>query len=130
MARKYTRKLEPINNQSELEEVIRSAGMWFIGTFMMEFVDSFECFGTKDKKNQFMDYFYNDYAERLGTKKEALAKVNSALRIIESGLVKEAMEYVMGACEGSECEAEAKTAAKELLESLESGAVKLPEFHK
>ena len=130
MARKYTRKLEPINNQSELEEVIRSAGMWFIGTFMMEFVDSFECFATKDKKNQFMDYFYNDYAERLGTKKEALAKVNSALRIIESGLVKEAMEYVMGACEGSECEAEAKTAAKELLESLASGAVELPEFYK
>ena len=63
-------------------------------------------------------------------KKEALAKVNSALRIIESGLVKEAMEYVMGACEGSECEAEAKAAAKELLESLASGAVALPEFHK
>ena len=130
MARKYTRKLEPINNQSELEEVIRSAGMWFIGTFMMEFVDSFECFATKDKKNQYMDYFYNDHFAGSGTKKELQEKVNAAIRIIESGLVKEAMEYVIGACEGSECEAEAKTAAKELLESLESGAVKLPEFHK
>ena len=130
MARKYTRKLEPITSSDQLEAVIAGTGAEFIGTFMMEFVDSFECFGTKDKKNQFMDYFYNDHFAGSGTKKELQEKVNAAIRIIESGLVKEAMEYVMGACEGSECGAEAKTAAKELLESLASGAVALPEFHK
>ena len=125
MARKYTRKLEPINNQSELEEVIRSAGMWFIGTFMMEFVDSFECFGTKDKKNQFMDYFYNDHFAGSGTKKELQEKVNAAIRIIESGLVKEAMEYVM-----NEAGSDGKDGAKLLLKSLADGSVVLPRFER
>ena len=130
MARKYIRKLEPIISPDQLETVIAGAGAGFIGTYMSEFVESFDCFATKDKKNQYMDYFYNDHFAGLGTKKELQEKVNAAIRIIESGLVKEAMEYVMGAGESIECEAEAKTAAKELLESLVSGAVVLPEFHK
>ena len=126
MAKKYTRKLEPINNQSELEEVIQSTGPWFVGKFMMEFVDSFECFDTKDKKNQFMDYFYNDYVESLGAKKEALAKANSALRIIESGMVVEAMEYVLKV---ADCD-DVKSGATQLLKSLEDGSVVLPRFER
>ena len=130
MAKKYERKFEKITGPKQLAAAVKNADAGFIGLYMAEFVESFDCFATKDKKNQYMDYFYNDHFAGCGTKKDLQEKVNTAIRIIESGLVKEAMEYVMGACEGSECEAEAKTAAKDLLESLESGAVKLPEFHK
>ena len=128
MAKKFDRKLEPITGSDQLAAAITGAGTGFIGTYMMEFVDSFDCFSTKDKKNQYMDYFYNDHFAGRGTKKDLMEKVNTAIRIIESGLVAEAMDYVMGASEG--VDEEAKVAAKELLESLASGAVKLPEFHK
>ena len=127
MAKKYTRKLEPIKEAEQLAAAIEDAGTSFIGMYMAEFIESFECFDTKDKKNQYMDYFYNDCFTGQGTKKDLQGKINTAIRIIESGLVLEAMEYVIRA---DGCEDEAKNAAKALLESLASGAAVLPEFHK
>ncbi|MBQ4649272.1 MAG: hypothetical protein IJB73_01075 [Firmicutes bacterium] len=127
MAKKYTRKLEPITGLEQLAAAIEGAGASFIGMYMAEFVESFDCFDTKDKKNQYMDYFYNDCFTGQGTKKDLQGKINTAIRIIESGLVEEAMEYVISA---AGCEVEAKDAARALLESLASGATALPEFHK
>ena len=127
MAKKYTRKLEPIKEAEQLAAAIEDAGTSFIGMYMAEFIESFECFDTKDKKNQYMDYFYNDCFTGQGTKKDLQSKINTAIRIIESGLVLEAMEYVISA---DDCVDEAKDAARTLLEGLESGAVMLPEFHR
>lgn len=127
MAKKYTRKLEPIKEAEQLAAAIEDAGASFIGMYMAEFIESFDCFDTKDKKNQYMDYFYNDCFTDQGTKKDLQSKINTAIRIIESGLVLEAMEYAVRA---DGCEDEAKNAARELLEGLENGAVGLPEFHR
>ncbi|MBR6584093.1 MAG: hypothetical protein IKK69_00230 [Firmicutes bacterium] len=127
MAKKYTRKLEPIKEAEQLAAAIEDAGAGFIGLYMAEFIESFECFDTKDKKNQYMDYFYNDCFTGQGTKKDLQSKINTAIRIIESGLVLEAMEYVISA---DDCEGEAKDAARMLMENLASGAIALPEFHK
>lgn len=127
MAKKYTRKLEPIKEAEQLAAAIEDAGTSFIGMYMTEFIESFDCFDTKDKKNQYMDFFYNDCFTDQGTKKDLQGKINTAIRIIESGLVLEAMEYVISA---DDCAGEAKDAARALLESLESGAAVLPEFHR
>ena len=127
MAKKYTRKLEPIKGTEQLATAIEEAGSAFIGLYLAAFIESFDCFDTKDKKNQYMDYFYNDCFTGQGTKKDLQGKINTAIRIIESGLVAEAMEYVVSA---DRCEDAAKDAARALLESLASGATALPEFHK
>ena len=127
MAKKYTRKLEPIKEAEQLAAAIEDAGAGFIGLYMAEFIESFECFDTKDKKNQYMDYFYNDCFTGQGTKKDLQSKINTAIRIIESGLVAEAMEYVISV---DGCAGEAKDAARTLLEGLASGAAVLPEFHR
>ena len=127
MAKKYTRKLEPIKEVGQLAAAIEDAGAAFIGLHMAEFVESFECFDTKDKKNQYMDFFYNDCFTGQGTKKDLQSKINTAIRIIESGLVLEAMEYVVSA---DDCVDEAKDATRALLENLASGATVLPEFHR
>ena len=127
MAKKYTRKLEPIKEAEQLAAAVESAGAGFIGLYMAEFIESFDCFDTKDKKNQYMDYFYNDCFTGQGTKKDLQSKINTAIRIIESGLVLEAMEYVVSA---DDCVDEAKDATRALLENLASGATVLPEFHR
>ena len=94
MAKKYTRKLELITGPEQLAAAIESAGASFIGLYMAEFVESFDCFSTKDKKNQYMDYFYNCCFAGHGTKKELREKLDITIRIIESGLTAEALEYV------------------------------------
>jgi len=127
MAKKYTRKLELITGPEQLAAEVERAGASFIGLYMAEFVESFDCFSTKDKKNQYMDYFYNDCFTGQGTKKDLQGKINTAIRIIESGLVEEAMEYVISA---AGCGGEAKNTAKALLEGIASGTTSLPEFHK
>ena len=46
MAKKYTRKLEPIKEAEQLAAAIEDAGAGFIGLYMAEFIESFECFDT------------------------------------------------------------------------------------
>ena len=127
MSKTSRRLFDPITTQAELKAEIDRAGAWFIREYIDELADNFDQFRTKELKNQYMDYFYNDCFTGQGTKKDLQGKINTAIRIIESGLVEEAMEYVTSA---AGCEGEAKDAAGALLESLASGATALPEFHR
>ena len=130
MAKKYEKKLTPIRNYAELDMAMQSAGSWFIGSFMVEFVDSFDCFSTKEKKNQFIDYFYNEYCNDYETKAQLRNQINIAIRIIESGLVEEAMRYVINTNDLKIGCDESKTNARFMLERLADGSSVLPEFEK
>ena len=93
MAKKPHTTLPPITSAEEMKTEIDRAGAWFFAEFMEELTDNYEQFRTKELKNQYIDWFYNCCYAGRGTKKELLDKINTAIRIMESGLTDAAVEY-------------------------------------
>ena len=93
MAKKPHSTLPPITSVEEMKIEVDRAGAWFFTEFMEELTDNYEQFRTKELKNQYIDWFYNCCFAGRGTKKELLEKINTAIRIMESGLTETAMEY-------------------------------------
>ena len=93
MSKKSYTPLPPITSAEEMKTEIDRAGAWFFTEFMEELTDNYEQFRTKELKNQYIDWFYNCCFAGRGTKKELLDKINTAIRIMESGLTEAAMEY-------------------------------------
>ena len=93
MSKTSCRLIDPITTQAELKAEIDRAGAWFIREYIDELADNFDQFRTKELKNQYMDYFYNCCFADHGTKKELREKLDITIRIIESGLTAEALEY-------------------------------------
>ena len=122
------RTLTPLNNYADLKEAIEKAGAWFIGSFMLEFVENYDKFQDKKSKNEYIDYFMKEYDAVTSDYNQLRNRINLAIRIIESGMVKEAMEYVLNCNESKLNCNECKVNAKFLLDCLENGESKLPEF--
>jgi hypothetical protein len=95
MAKKPHTTLPPITTVEELHTEIDRVGAWFFVEFMEELTDNYDQFRTKELKNQYIDYFYNCCFAGRGTKKELLDKINLAVRIMESGLTEQAVEYAL-----------------------------------
>ena len=93
MSKKSYTTLPPITSVEEMKTEIDRAGAWFFTELMEEITDNYEQFRTKELKNQYIDWFYNCCFAGRGTKKELLEKINTAIRIMESGLTETAMEY-------------------------------------
>ena len=93
MSKKSYTALPPITSAEEMKTEIDRAGAWFFTEFMEELTDNYEQFRTKELKNQYIDWFYNCCFAGRGAKKELLDKINTAIRIMESGLTEAAMEY-------------------------------------
>lgn len=122
------RTLLPLNNYFDLQEAIKSAGAWFIGSFMMEFVDNYEKFQDKKTKTEYIEYFMKEYDSVTTDVNQLRNRINLAIRIIESGMVVEAMEYVLNCNDNNmDCE-ESKINARYLLKCLETGESVLPVF--
>ena len=110
-----------IKNYFELKDVCRSAGLWYIGSFMMEFLDNREMWENKDTKQQFIAYMHNKYE---GTDRDFLGtrtRVNCIIRIIESGYVKDALKLVLQANDNKLGCDESKINAQFLLDAFERG---------
>ncbi len=119
--------LTPLNTYQDMKEAIESAGAWFIGSYMIEFVDNYEKFQDKETKRAFLNYFMNEYDVTTDFN-QLRNRVNIAIRIIESGMVEKAMEYVISRSDRNmKCE-ESKVNARFLLECLKNGQSKLPVF--
>lgn len=125
--KKMKRMLEPLEIES-LRSIIDGVSAWFLGTYMMELIDNYEAFQSKEMKNQFIDYFYNEYYQSVGSKRELKERMNLAIRIIESNLVREAMEMILEREEKTNETEEAKKGARYMLDSLEDGSSVLPVF--
>lgn len=122
------RTLTPLNNYSDLQDAIKSAGAWFIGSFMMEFVDNYEKFQDKKTKTEYIEYFMKEYDVVTTDFNQLRNRINLAIRIIESGMVVDAMEYVINCNDNSmDCE-ESKVNAQYLLDCLKSEESVLPVF--
>ncbi len=109
-----------IENYFELKDVCRSAGLWWIGSFMIEFLMQQEKWSNPETKNNFVKYMHENCG---GTDKDesgTRTRVNCVIRIIESGMVEDALEMVLQANdEKIGCE-ESKVNAKHTLELLNS----------
>lgn len=120
--------LSPLNNYSDLQDAIKSAGAWFIGSFMMEFIDNYEKFQDKKTKTEYIEYFMKEYDVVTTDFEQLRNRINLAIRIIESDMVVDAMEYVINCNDNNmKCE-ESKVNAQYLLDSLKNGESILPIF--
>ena len=122
------RTLKLLNGYKDMGWAIQKAGAWFIGSFMVEFVDSYEQFQNKNTKADFLDYFMKEYDVVTEDENQLRNRVNLAIRLIESGMVEDAMEYVLNTNDDKLGCDESKTNAKFMLERLKSGESKLPMF--
>ena len=122
------RTLTPLNNYEDMKDVIESAGAWFIGSFMMEFVDNYEKFQDKKTKTEYIEYFLKEYDVVTSDFQQLRNRINVAIRIIESGIVEKAMEYVLERNDNNMYCSESKVNAQYLLDCLKSGKSVLPVF--
>lgn len=122
------RILKPLNGYKDMEWAIQKAGAWFIGSFMVEFVDSYEQFQDKNKKADFLAYFMKEYDAVTDDKNQLRNRVNLVIRLIESGMVEDAMEYVLNTNDDKLGCDESKINAQFMLDRLKSGESKLPVF--
>ena len=109
-----------IKDYSELCKVCKSVGLWYVGSFMIEFIDKKHLWENPETKHQFITYMSSEYdfGDSLsGTR----TRINGMIRIVESRMVEKALEMVIEANEIKlGCE-ESKVNAKYCLELLESG---------
>lgn len=122
------RTLKPLEGYRDMVWAIQKAGAWFIGSFMIEFVESYEKFQDRNSKSDFIDYFMKEYGGITEDENQLRNRINIAIRIIESGMVEDAMKYVLEANDSKiGCE-ESKVNARFMLERLKLGKSKLPVF--
>ena len=115
-----------INNHFELKDVCRSAGLWYVGSFMSEFLEKRDEWENPDTKEEFIKYMFREYGaasdnDISGTR----TRVNCIIRIIESNLVIDALNMVLQANDNKLGCDESKVNAQWTLDAIASGELKL-----
>ena len=83
-----------IKNYSELTRVCKSAGLWYVGSFMSEFLDKRELWSNPDKKGEFIHYMISEY-DVGDSESSAITRINCVIRIVESNMVENALKMVL-----------------------------------
>ena len=111
---------KPIKTYLELVKVCRSAGLWYVGSFMSEFLEKRELWSNSETKGQFIYHMLSEY-DSGGSGSSAITRINCVIRIVESNRVKEALQMVLD-CNDKKigCE-ESKINARECLEDILNG---------
>lgn len=122
------RTLKILNGYEDMKWAIEKAGAWFIGSFMVEFVDSYMEFQNKNSKTKFIEHFMEEYDVVTDDINQLRNRINLAIRIIESGMVEDAMEFVLNTNDEKLGCDESKVNAQFMLDRLKSGESKLPIF--
>lgn len=122
------RTLTPLHGYEDMVWAIQKAGAWFIGSFMVEFVDSYEEFQDKTRKARFISNFMEEYDSVTDDIEQLRNRINLAIRIIESDMVEDAMEFVLNTNDFKLGCDESKTNAQFMLDRLKTGESKLPVF--
>ena len=110
-----------INNHFELKDVCRSAALWYVGSFMLEHIMRQDEWSNPETKEQFIKHMYNEYEGIDDDISGTRTRVNCMIRIIESGLVEDAMQLVLDANIQKLGIPEAKENAQAVLDGLKSG---------
>lgn len=112
---------KPITNHFELKDVCRSAGLWYVGSFMIEFLKRKDEWMDETKKPAFIESLYNEYQGIDDKISGTTTRVNAMIRIIESNKVEDAMHLVLDADERKLGCPESKVNAKAVLDLLAEG---------
>ena len=113
---------------SEMERKIRTAGTWFIGSFMREFIIKYpEYKDCSEDKVEFIEYIHYEYGKNLNYSYDSTkTKCYALISIIEAGKILDALEYVFNSNENKVAEGAFEN-AQYLLDEIISGKIHLPE---
>ncbi len=95
----YEYKSKKIKNYFELKDVCRKATSYFVGSFMCEMIKRREEWENPATKTKFVQNFHNEYFTWDSECKidRTRRSINCVIRIIESRMVEDALEYVINA---------------------------------
>ena len=109
-----------IKNYSELCRVCKSVGLWYVGSFMIEFINKKHLWENPETKHQFITYMLGEY-DFGNSLSSTRTRINGMIRIVESRMVEKALEMVINANKIKlGCE-ESRVNAEYCLELLDSG---------
>ena len=93
----YEYESKKIKDYFELKDVCRKANSYFVGSFMLEMIMRRKEWENLETKTFFIESFHKEYfAWDENCKIErARNRVNAVIRIIESGMVEDALQYVI-----------------------------------
>ena len=113
----------------ELDRKIRTAGTWFVGSFMREFIIKYpEYKNSPEDRCKFIEYIHSEYGENCGyTYDSTKTKCYAVIAIIEAGKVMDALEYVFNSNENKVAEGTIEN-AQYLLDEIIAGKITLPEL--
>ncbi len=117
-----------LKNDDDLKDVIRTATVGFVGCFMGCIIRDFEKLQDKTSKTTYIRELYKECDSWARDEYDMRNKVNILIRIIESNMVEQAMEYVLSANSRKLDIPDIKENARLVLEYLESGKLILPTF--
>ena len=112
---------------TEMLDKIHSAGAWFVGVFMGEFVNRYDDYN-KDTASRasFINYIHKEYGEKLGYSYDSTKTKSYALMsIIREGRVVDALEHVIN-CNEKKVPEDAVDNAMEVIDAIVKGNIKLP----
>ena len=117
--------MEKYINDEQFERAYRSAGLWFVGEYMELFLSRINELRDDVSKNKIIEELYNDgngFDKKIsGTR----TRVNSLLRIIESGRVEDALKVVISSPKIQGDYENVFIKSKELLRKIENREIKI-----
>lgn len=112
---------EKIKNHFKLKDVCRTANLWYVGSFMLEYIKRKEEWNDEEKKSGFIEYMFKEYpgidSDITGTR----ARANAMIRIIENRKVEDALQLVLDANNKKIGCPESKEYAQKVLDMLSKG---------
>ena len=122
----YDYKPKKIQNYFELKDVCRKATSYFVGSFMLEIIMRRKEWEDSDTKTAFIESFHNEYFawDESCTLARTRNRVNLVIRIIQSRMVEDALEYVLASNQLKMDIPEARENAEDTLARIRSGHLK------
>ena len=112
---------------TEMLDKIHSAGAWFVGVFMGEFLSKKSQY-SMDRANRvaFIQYIHHEYGENLGyTYDSTKTKCYALMSIIEDHMVEKALDHILR-CNEHKIGREPIENAERLIEAMREGKVRIP----
>ena len=112
-----------IESYAALARVCRSAGLWYVGSFMMEFLEKQDLWRNPDTKEKFIHYMITEY-DVGDSDSSARTRINCVIRIVESKKVEEALQMVLDSNDKKLGCSDSKINAELCLDEIRKGNLK------
>jgi len=113
-----------IESYADLVRLCKTAGLWYVGSFMMEFLDHRDEWSDPEKKNDFIKYMFDEYGAGDTDISGTTTRVNAMIRIVESRKVVEALQLVLDSNDKKLGCDESKINAQFCLDLIAKGEIK------